>query len=54
MTGSACGVLRDYQAHIVEMSSIHLGTFETAAGLTFVCLSRAKRFVDLLVDLFPR
>ena len=29
---------------------IHLGPKEACAGLTFVCLSRAKRLVDLMVE----
>ena len=32
---------------------VDLGKSEFTAGLTFVCLSRAKRFVDLLIEPMP-
>ena len=32
---------------------IDLGKSESTAGLTFVCLSRAKRLVDLLIEPMP-
>ena len=32
---------------------VDLGKSESTAGLTFVCLSRAKRLVDLLIEPMP-
>ena len=32
---------------------LDLGKSESTAGLTFVCLSRAKRLVDLLIEPMP-
>ena len=32
---------------------VNLGKPESTAGLTFVCLSRAKRLVDLLIEPLP-
>ena len=44
------------QGKTVDKAVIDLGKSEATAGLTFVCLSRAKRLVELLVEpmLFDR
>ena len=34
----------------MDKAVIDLGKSESTAGLTFVCLSRAKRLVDLLIE----
>ena len=38
---------------MTEKAAIDAGKSEATAGLTFVCLSRAKRLVDLLVEPMP-
>ena len=37
----------------MDKAVVDLGKSESTAGLTFVCLSRAKRLVDLLVEPMP-
>ena len=37
----------------MDKAVVDLGKSESTAGLTFVCLSRAKRLVDLLIELMP-
>ena len=37
----------------MDKAVVDLGKSESAAGLTFVCLSRAKRLVDLLIEPMP-
>ena len=37
----------------MDKAVVDLGKSEFTAGLTFVCLSRAKRLVDLLIELMP-
>ena len=39
------------QGHPLDQAVIDLGPKEACTGLTFVCLSRAKRRVDLMVCL---
>ena len=34
----------------MDKAVVDLGKPESTAGLTFVCLSRAKRLVDLLIE----
>ena len=34
----------------MDKAAVDLGKSESTAGLTFVCLSRAKRLVDLLIE----
>ena len=34
----------------MDKAVVDLGKSESTAGLTFVCLSRAKRLVDLLIE----
>ena len=41
------------QGQTVGKAVIDLGKSEATAGLTFVCLSRAKRLLDLLVEPMP-
>lgn len=41
------------QEQAAEKAVIHLGTSNVTARLTFVCLSRAKRLVDLLAEPIP-
>ena len=41
------------QGQTVGKAVIDLKKSEATAGLTFVCLSRAKRLVDLLVEPIP-
>ena len=36
-----------------DKAVVNLGKSESTAGLTFVCLSRAKRLVYLLIELMP-
>ena len=38
------------QGHPLDQAVIDLGPKEACTGLTFVCLSRAKRRVDLMVE----
>ena len=38
------------QGQILDKAVIDLGPNEAYTGLTFVCLSRAKRLVDLMVE----
>ena len=38
------------QGQIFDKAVIDLGPTEACTGLTFVCLSRAKRLVDLMVE----
>ena len=37
----------------MDKAVVDLRKSESTAGLTFVCLSRAKRLVDLLIELIP-
>ena len=37
----------------MDEAAVDLGKSELTAGLTFVCLSRAKRLVDLLLEPVP-
>ena len=37
----------------MDKAIVDLGKSESAAGLTFVCLSHAKRLVDLLIEPMP-
>ena len=37
----------------MDKAVVDLGKSESTAGLTFVCLSRAKRFVNLLIEPMP-
>ena len=37
----------------MDEAVVDLGKSESTAGLTFVCLSRAKRLVDLLIEPMP-
>ena len=37
----------------MDKAGVDLGKSESTAGLTFVCLSRAKRLVDLLIEPMP-
>ena len=37
----------------MDKAVVDLGKSESTAGLTFVCLSRAKRLVDLLIEPKP-
>ena len=37
----------------MDKAIVDLGKSESTAGLTFVCFSRAKRLVDLLIELMP-
>ena len=37
----------------MDKAVVDLGRSESTAGSTFVCLSRAKRLVDLLIELMP-
>ena len=37
----------------MDKAVIDLGRSDSTAGLTFVCLSRAKRLVDLLIEPMP-
>ena len=51
-------MLGDYHAQEpgyddIEKAVIDPGKCEATAGLTFACLSRAKRLVDLLVEPMP-
>ena len=39
------------QGQILDKAAIDLGPKEACTGLTLVCLSRAKRLVDLMVEL---
>ncbi|CAN0330110.1 unnamed protein product, partial [Scytosiphon promiscuus] len=41
------------QGQTLSMAVIDLGKIEACTGLTFVCLSRAKRIVDLIVEPMP-
>ena len=42
-----------HKSHVqtLDKAVIDLGPTEACTGLTFVCLSRAKRLVDLIVEL---
>ena len=37
----------------MDKAVVDRGKSESTAGLTFVCLSRAKRLVDLLIEPMP-
>ena len=37
----------------MDKAVVDLGKSESTAGLAFVCLSRAKRLVDLLIEPMP-
>ena len=37
----------------MDKAVVDLGKLESTAGLMFVCLSRAKRLVDLLIEPIP-
>ena len=37
----------------MDKAAVDLGKSESTAELTFVCLSRAKRLVDLLIEPMP-
>ena len=37
----------------MDKAVVDLGKSKSTAGLTFVCLSRAKRLVDLLIEPMP-
>ena len=37
----------------MDKAAIYLGKSEATAGITFVCLSRAKRLRDLLIEPMP-
>ena len=39
-----------YKRQTLDKAVIDLGPNEACTGLTFVCLSRAKRLVDLIVE----
>ena len=41
------------QGQTMDKAVVHLRKSESTAGLTFVCLSRAKRLVDLLLEPMP-
>ena len=41
------------QEQTTDKAVVDLGKSESTAGLTFVCLSRAKRLVDLLIEPMP-
>ena len=41
------------QGQTMDKAVVNLGKSESTAGLTFVCLSRAKRLVDLLIEPMP-
>ena len=41
------------QGQTMDKAFVDLGKSESTAGLTFVCLSRAKRLVDLLIEPMP-
>ena len=41
------------QGQTMDKAVVDLGKSESTAGLTFVCLSRAKRLVDLLIEPMP-
>ena len=41
------------QGQTMHKAVVDLGKSESTAGLTFVCLSRAKRLVDLLIEPMP-
>ena len=41
------------QGQTIYKAVFDLGKSEATAGLTFVCVSRAKRLVDLLVEPMP-
>ena len=41
------------QRQTMDKAVVDLGKSESTAGLTFVCLSRAKRLVDLLIEPMP-
>ena len=45
--------MHNSQGWAIEKAVIDLGKYEATAKLTFVCLSRAKRLVDLLVEPVP-
>ena len=51
---AATVLLGDYHAQFtgsdLDKAVIDLGPMEACTGLTFVCLSRAKRLVDLMVE----
>lgn len=47
------GTMHKSQVQSVEQAVMGLGEAEATAGLTFVSLSRAKRFVHLLVEPIP-
>ena len=41
------------QGQTMDKSAVDLGKSESTAGLAFVCLSRAERLVDLLIEPKP-
>ncbi|CAN0005066.1 unnamed protein product, partial [Ascophyllum nodosum] len=41
------------QGQTMDKAVVDLGKSESTAGLTFVCLSRAKRLADLLIEPMP-
>ena len=41
------------QGQTIKKAAIYLGESEATARMAFGCLSRAKRFVDLLVEPMP-
>ena len=41
------------QGQTMDKAVVDLGKSKSTAGLTFVCLSRAKRLVDLLIEPMP-
>ena len=47
-----CWAITMHKSHVQTLDKvvIDLGPKEACTGLTFVCLSRAKRLVDLIVE----
>ena len=45
-----CWAITMHSGQTLDKAVIDLGPKETCTGLTFVCLSRAKRLVDLIVE----
>ena len=41
------------EGQTMDKAFVDLGKSESTAGLTFVCLSRAKRLVDLVIESMP-
>ena len=46
-------IMHKSQGQTMDKAVVDLGKSESTAGLTFVCLSRAKRLVDLLIEPMP-